>query len=339
MKTASLIYEREKLKHIPIIFVTANNYSEEYVFKGYSSGAVDYIYKPINPQLLRAKVSVFVELYKKNHLLIAQEQRLQQINGQLEQRVSERTEEIIRKNKELEFTNKELKKVNNDLDSFVYTASHDLKAPVSNIEGLLNALKTTFDEKTLQNEETNLMLEMIDKSIQQFKNTILDLSEISKIQKGLDYDVAVVNVKEIIEEITFSIQDIIQESKAEIILNLEQCHLIKFSKKNLKSILINLLTNAIKYRSAERNPYVEISSQLTNEYILLTVKDNGMGINLDDSTKIFRMFKRLHSHVEGSGVGLYIVKRILDNSGDKIEVESEIDKGSIFKIYFYNALP
>src|SRR5215218_6455800 len=82
-ETASLIYEREKLKHIPIIFITANHYGEENIFKGYRMGAVDYIYKPVNPQLLRAKVSVFVELYQKNHRLLAQEQKLVAINKSL----------------------------------------------------------------------------------------------------------------------------------------------------------------------------------------------------------------------------------------------------------------
>src|SRR5258705_11835278 len=89
-ETAALIYEREKLRHIPIIFITAHNYGDENVFKGYQSGAVDYIYKPINPGLLRAKVSVFVELYKKNHKLLAQEQKLIAINKSLENEIKER---------------------------------------------------------------------------------------------------------------------------------------------------------------------------------------------------------------------------------------------------------
>src|SRR6187551_1286470 len=79
-ETAELIYEREKLKHIPIVFITANNYGEENIFKGYRTGAIDYIYKPINPELLRAKVAVFVELYIKNHQLIAHEKKLIAIN-------------------------------------------------------------------------------------------------------------------------------------------------------------------------------------------------------------------------------------------------------------------
>src|SRR3984893_14740370 len=89
-ETASLIYERERLRHIPIIFITANNFGEENVFKGYRAGAVDYIYKPVNPDLLRAKVGVFVDLYRKNQRLLAQEQKLIAVNRSLELEILER---------------------------------------------------------------------------------------------------------------------------------------------------------------------------------------------------------------------------------------------------------
>src|SRR6188474_1226360 len=89
-ETATLIYERQKLRHIPIIFITANNYGDENIFKGYQAGAVDYIYKPINPDLLRAKVNVFIDLYKKNHRLLAQEQKLMAANEHLEKEIEER---------------------------------------------------------------------------------------------------------------------------------------------------------------------------------------------------------------------------------------------------------
>src|SRR4051812_49217925 len=88
--TASLIYHREKLQHIPIIFITAHSYNDESIFKAYKSGAVDYIYKPIQPDLLRAKVSVYIELFKKNHQLLAQEQKLKAINKNLEIEVKDR---------------------------------------------------------------------------------------------------------------------------------------------------------------------------------------------------------------------------------------------------------
>src|SRR6478672_13080731 len=98
LETATLISERDRLKHIPIIFITAFNYEEEFIFKGYQMGGVDYIYKPINPELLRVKVSVFVELYRRNHKLLVQEQKLLMANKKLEKEIEERkiTEEKIR---------------------------------------------------------------------------------------------------------------------------------------------------------------------------------------------------------------------------------------------------
>src|SRR3954471_3979397 len=117
-ETASLIYERERLRHIPIIFITAHSHDEENIFKGYKTGAVDYIYKPINPDLLRAKVSVFVELYRKNHQLIAQEQKLIAINKNLENEINERknseekikllTLQLLQNIDKLELANKDL---------------------------------------------------------------------------------------------------------------------------------------------------------------------------------------------------------------------------------------
>lgn len=332
-ETASLIYERDKLRHIPIIFITANSYSEEYVFRGYQTGAVDYIYKPINSDLLRAKVSVFVELYKKNHLLMAHEQKLQEINLVLEERVKERTEEIIHKNRELEDANGSLKRVNNDLDNFVYTASHDLKAPVSNIEGLLYALKDSLIVGEPVGEEALMILDMIENSVSKFKGTIADLSEISKIQKNFDDEVSIIDCKEILDDILISIRESIQSSNAEIKINVDGCPEIKFSKKNFKSILYNLITNAIKYREEGRIPEIFVETKVTDDWVILTVKDNGLGIQEKDFNKVFSMFKRVHTHVEGSGVGLYIVKRIVDNSGGKVEVESKVGEGSTFRVY------
>ncbi|HWZ21324.1 MAG TPA: hybrid sensor histidine kinase/response regulator [Cytophagaceae bacterium] len=329
-ETASLIYEREKLKHIPIIFITANN-NDNNAFKGYLAGAADYIYKPINPDLLRAKVSVFVELYRKNHLLIAQEKKLLQINNELEERVQKRTEELYKKNTELEAKNTELIRVNNDLDNFIYTASHDLKAPVANIEGLLNALFTEFN---LDNEHYLKIKEMTIFSINKFKNTILDLTKISNVQKdNNDSDIESLNFKELIEDVKSTIKDTIEKNKAQIITNLAVSE-IKFSKKNMRSILYNLISNAVKYCSPDRLPVVTITTKKADDGILLSVSDNGLGIDPDYQHKLFGMFKRLHDHVEGSGIGLYIVKRIIENNGGRIEVKSELDAGTTFNVYF-----
>jgi signal transduction histidine kinase len=109
---------------------------------------------------------------------------------------------------------------------------------------------------------------------------------------------------------------------------------INFSRKNLRSIVYNLINNAIKYRAPDRNPEVFIKTEKADgNFIVLRVLDNGLGISSENISKIFNMFKRLHDHVEGSGIGLYIVKRIIDNSGGRIIVNSEVGKGSEFSVY------
>lgn len=333
-ETASLIYERDKLKHIPIIFITANN-NDNNAFKGYEAGAVDYIYKPINPDLLRAKVSVFVDLYRKNHQLMVQEKRLIQINNELEDRVKKRTEELYKKNTELEQKNKELLKVNNDLDNFIYTASHDLKAPIANIEGLLTALFTEF---TLEDENYLKIKEMTLHTIDKFKNTIRDLTKISNVQKEHYDDIEVIAFKDLLEEIKLSIKDKIESSKATIQEDLKVPE-IKFSRKNMRSILYNLVSNAVKYSSPNRPPLIHISTEETEKQeTLLKVSDNGLGMNPAYQHKLFGMFKRLHDHVEGSGIGLYIVKRIMENNGGRIEVKTALDDGTTFSLYFKNSI-
>ena len=336
-ETATMIYDREKLKHIPIIFITANRYSEDYVFKGYKAGAVDYIYKPINSELLRAKVAVFVELYQKNHQLIAHEHLLKEINTDLEIRVKDRTAELELKNKELELTNLQLRKVNEDLDNFVYTASHDLKEPILNIEGLLMTIMEVLKDEVTNNADAFELFSMIDISINRFKSTIHDLTEITKIQKNIDEEEkSLISCCELLDDVQLIIRDLMIESQAVIKTNFENCPTIRFAKKNLKSIVHNLLTNAIKYRSIERLPVIEIYTDTSKEFSILTFKDNGLGMDLTNESKFFSMFKRLHTHVEGSRIGLYIVKRIITNAGGKIEVNSKVGVGSEFKVFFKN---
>jgi two-component system sensor histidine kinase/response regulator len=330
-ETAAMIYEREKLRHIPIIFITAYHYSEDIIFKGYKTGGVDYIYKPINPELIRAKVAVFVDLYRKNRQLRMQEQRLVAINSELEERVRERTDELLNKNLELEAKNLELEKINNDLDNFVYTASHDLKSPISNLEGLMNMLEKSL--KTKIGDREVKILEMINNSISKFNKTIHDLTNIIKVQKDIDAEAEPVNIREFIDDVKTDISNLIQESGAVIHEKLEVQQLI-YAKKNLRSIIYNLLSNAIKYRSPDRPAEVHIKTRMDNGSFLLTVKDNGLGLSPEQQSKLFTMFKRLHTHVEGTGLGLYIIKRIVENNKGRIEVESEEGKGTTFRIWF-----
>jgi signal transduction histidine kinase len=126
--------------------------------------------------------------------------------------------------------------------------------------------------------------------------------------------------------------------EAEIISDF-QVKEIRFARKNLRSILYNLVSNALKYRSPHRSPRIQLESEQQGEWIRLSVHDNGLGIEAEHIPKLFGMFKRLHTHVEGTGIGLYIVKRIVENNGGNIEVKSELGKGTSFNIYLPVFLP
>ncbi|WP_051313213.1 ATP-binding protein [Sporocytophaga myxococcoides] len=229
--------------------------------------------------------------------------------------------------------NKELISINNDLDNFIYTASHDLKAPISNIEGLVESMLENIDEEARANKEFNYILSLINTSIQRFKATILDLTEISKVQKQTQEIAEEINCREVIEEVKFIIQDQIKASGAVVKIDDSSVSQIKFSRKNFQSIVYNLISNAVKYRHPDRCSEVFVNIEYKDKLNILTVKDNGMGIGESNINKLFTMFKRFHDHVEGSGVGLYIVKRIIDNAGGKVEVESKEGIGTTFRVY------
>jgi signal transduction histidine kinase len=175
---------------------------------------------------------------------------------------------------------------------------------------------------------------MMVKSVEKLKKTIQELLEIGKIQKSVQDEDQENTLKDLIEEVTFSLKDLIVNYKANIEIDVDNCSDIKFSPKNLRSIHYNLISNSIKYSSLERNLEILIKTTMSDKYCVLIVKDNGLGIKKENQDKIFNKYKRLHDHVEGTGLGLYMVKRIVENAGGKIEVESELGKGSTFKIFF-----
>ncbi len=330
-ETATMIYDRDKLRHIPIIFITAHDSNLENVYRGYKMGAVDYISKPIDQEMLKARVSVFIELYKKNFQLKAQEQKLIVINNELEHKVKERTNQLTKKNLELEAKNLELERINNDLDNFIYTASHDLKAPMANLEGLVNMLKMKLGAKLKDNEQS--LFNMIGISIDKFNNTVKELTRITMVQKDLEDLKELISFQEMADDIKMDIAHLVNESGVTFFEYYDVKEIV-YAKKNLRSILYNLITNAIKYRSPKRKGEVKIQTYRRHQDIVLSVSDNGLGLSEAHQAKMFTMFKRFHSHVEGSGIGLYIIKRIVENNGGKIEMESEKDKGTTFRVTF-----
>lgn len=130
------------------------------------------------------------------------------------------------------------------------------------------------------------------------------------------------------------IDNLLVEANATLVEDYSKAQEVTFSRKNLRSVLYNLLSNAVKYRAPERRALIRVETYQEEDYIVLSIKDNGLGIKQDDKAKVFIIFKRLHTHVEGTGIGMSIVKRIMDSAGGKIEIESKLNEGTTFKIYF-----
>lgn len=243
-------------------------------------------------------------------------------------------QQLQKANKEFGIANQQLVYINKDLDNFIYTASHDLKAPISNIEMLMSELLFELSEESLGNPEVRRIFNMIQGSVFRFRKTIASLTEISKLQKEELNRQEHVVVAEVVREVELDLEKMIAEYGAHIETDVADCATMAFSEKNLRSILYNLLSNGIKYSHPDRKPQVKVSCGQVNGFQVLQVKDNGLGLAPAQKNKLFTMFKRFHDHVEGSGVGLYMVKRIVENAGGRIEVESELGVGTTFSVYF-----
>ncbi len=235
------------------------------------------------------------------------------------------------RNDELMRKNKELLRINTDLDNFIYTASHDLKSPITNLEGLLTLLNQKVEQK-VTSDETKI-IHLMNTSLLRLKKTIGDLTEVTKIQKGLEEIAEEISLHELVKEVKRDIEMQIAEADAEIEEHFGVATLT-FSRIGLKSILYNLISNAIKYRSPDRPVKIKMNTYTTEGHVALSVKDNGLGLKKEQQEKLFTIFKRFHSHVEGTGIGLYMIKRIIENSGGWIDVKSQPDQGSEFIVHF-----
>jgi PAS domain S-box-containing protein len=255
------------------------------------------------------------------------EDEIRRLNQNLQLRINELT---ISQN-QLQKVNFDLIKTNTDLDNFIYAASHNVKGPASSLEGLINLL----DLGIYKAEELPNIISMMKSLMVKFNQTIIDLTELSKVQRLIENkDVVSNNIEEVLIEVIEELNEIIASNKATIIKDFHEAPIVQFSKLNFKRIIYNLISNALKFHAPNRDPQITVRSSYTDEYILLSIEDNGLGIAPYNKDKIFQMFKRAHDNFEGRGIGLYIVKRIIENAGGKIDLESTEGKGSIFYIYF-----
>lgn len=331
-ETAELIYQRDKLKRIPIVFFTAQDYEEESMFRGYKAGAADFIRKPFKPELLRYKVAIFAELHRKNQLLRKQEEKLRLINEDLialnrnlEKRVSERT-------RQLETANQELKELNLSKDKFLSVISHDLRNPLTSL---------LLSSKTLNDEIENIdpkKLKMLSGVIHRTSNKILtQLNELvdwaKKQRQKTTFNPQKVHLTEAINEALELLKATAIQKNIKFENNIQDNFFVNADPLMLRSILQNIVTNAIKY--SPKNRPVSLHAEVSGKMIEICVQDFGMGMT--EKTKNTILSSTVTPSLpgtnqeQGTGLGLLLVKDFVAQHGGKMSIESKLRKGTCFK--------
>jgi two-component system sensor histidine kinase/response regulator len=303
-------YARENpaTREIPIIFLTAMHSSDENLLRGYGTGAVDFLFKPINPEVLRAKVRVFLELYLGKRRL---------------------TDEIQAHKRTLS----ELELANQALRHFTNAASHDLREPLRAVDGFMQALFEDFGA-TLAPEARDY-LERSRRASQRMTALLDSLLAYARLQKPIA--LIRVDCNHIAEQVKSDLGERIKAAGATVTVG--PLPTVRGDTARIYQLFLNLIGNAIKFHRPEVAPRVDVSAEDRNGESVFTVADNGIGIAPEHQTAVFEAFRRLHNRTrfEGSGLGLTICQQIVDQHGGRIWLESTPDQGT--KISFTLAPP
>lgn len=251
----------------------------------------------------------------------AQKLKLQTKNDSLEQ-------ELIEKNQDLSDTNAELIKHNNELRQFSYTISHNLRGPIASLLGLINLLRP----QALSDDSLEI-IDHIKMSSLRLDAIIKDLNKIIDIRHDIFHIRQKVNLNTEINEVVAILKREIDQYQVSIIRNLSNCPALYSVKPMVHSILYNLISNAIKYKSTERSPVIEINVSEDSTYYKIEIRDNGLGIDIErNHENLFKLYKRFHTHTEGKGLGLYLVKLQAESLGGLVTVKSELNKYTQFTV-------
>jgi len=224
---------------------------------------------------------------------------------------------------------KEQEKLIAEHEMLLDTIAHDIKTPLTSL-GLTIEMLKKVPEKGM--EKFPALLSIVENSLINMQQIINDLTKSRWQQHKYQAVEELLNFEHIIEDVRLTLAPQIEESKAVIKSEIQVSEIV-FVRRKLRSIVYNLVNNAIKYRSPERKPEIFIKTEEENGFMVVSVVDNGVGIAEKDFEKVFAKYQRLTYSVEGTGIGLYLVKEIVNNSDGKITVESELGKGSVFKVF------
>lgn len=298
---ASILRERKKTASLPFIFISAVYTLNLNVFKGYEQGAFSFITKPLQPELLINKINFFIEKYQ--------------------QELS-----LLELNKDLAEKNAELEALNQELEAFTYSVSHDLRAPLRTLNGYSEILKEEHG-KDISDEGKKLLGFISNNALRMGKliDSLLTLSYLGRkdLQKNP------VDMNQLVSEVVSELKDASDES---IVFKIADLPAAMADRALLKQVMINLISNAIKYSSKKEKPVIEIGAKKENEKTVYFIKDNGAGFDMNYYDKLFGVFQRLHSsnEFEGTGAGLAIVQRIIKKHHGMVWAEARPDEGATF---------
>jgi two-component system sensor histidine kinase/response regulator len=326
-ETASLIRQRHRSRSTPIIFLTADDRTGARVREGYQLGAVDYIYKPFDPDILRAKVAVFVELFRKTVALeqrtaeltrttaelVRREQEVGALNTQLERRVVERTAELEAAIQEME--------------AFSYSISHDLRAPLRAVNGFSKILLEEHGPQLPQ--EAQGYLRLVGDNTHYMGQLIDGLLEFSRLSRQ-PLQKQPTRMDDIVR---WALDELVPEQTArQLELNIGELCPCQGNPTLLKQVFVNLLSNALKFTSRREVAHIEVGCRRAHGEVIYFVRDDGAGFDMRYADKLFGVFQRLHraEDYDGTGVGLAIVQRIVQRHGGRIWAEAELGRGATF---------
>jgi two-component system, sensor histidine kinase and response regulator len=300
-------------KDIPIIFLSAINVEKKYITKGYSSGGIDYVTKPIDPDILLLRVKTFYRLYEQNRVLNQMQDSL-------------RLEIEFRK-----AAQQEAQAASKRKDEFMSIASHELKTPLASVKAYVQLLDRTL----AKDERIKGYLDRTLAQINKLNSLIVDLLDTSRIENGrLKFNESLFNFNKLIKESVEMISQIYPEYK--ILVSGDSNALVRGDETRLEQVILNYMTNAIKYSPDIRE--LELHTSVEDGFLIVSVKDFGIGIPKENQGDVFRKFYRVEStarRFQGLGVGLYICFEIIRRHNGKCWLESEVGKGSTF----YFSLP
>ena len=328
-----------------VVMITGGG-SETLAVRALNSGALDYLVKQeFDRELLTKTVVHAIEKNEWRQYVARYHSELQSVNRQLRDSLAELTnirEELHDKNAQLLSANEaiiarnqQLARTNQDLDNFVYAASHDLRQPVNNLTGLFDELRRSA---TFNDPEEAVVLRLIDDSLQSLSTTITDLAAVVQEQRSHGEQFAEpVSFTDVASDVLQALQPQVLATQAELETDFTALPTLTYVRSNLRTILLNLLSNALKYREPDRALRISVRSYEADGIPVLEVADNGLGMNLNRyGNELFHLFRRFHPQIsEGTGVGLFLVNRLVQGHGGSVAVESKEHQGTTFKIFLH----